>query len=86
MGFSLPCFGQKEESEIKSVNIYVGFFFMVNFVLGTGFLGLPFTFFHGGLLVGACTLLFIAFMTWQTALYELEAMGRAQVYINMCLL
>lgn len=52
---------------------------MVNFVLGTGFLGLPFSFFHGGLLAGACTLLVVGFMTWQSALYELEAMGRAQV-------
>ncbi len=56
---------------------------MVNFVLGTGFLGLPFTFFHGGLIAGVCTLIIIAFMTWQSALYELEAMGRAQVIMKI---
>ena len=78
---TIPCCGGKNENAEKSktVNIFVGFFFMVNFVLGTGFLGLPFSFFHGGLIAGACTLLAVGFMTWQSALYELESMGRAQV-------
>ena len=54
---------------------------MVNFVLGTGFLGIPFAFFHAGLLAGVVTLAAITFITWNTAIWELECMARAQVQI-----
>lgn len=62
---------------------------MVNFVLGTGFLGIPFGFFRGGLVAGFCTLLVVALIAWLCALWELEGMARAQVnniicLINMC--
>lgn len=63
----------------KTVNIFIGFFFMVNFVLGTGFLSIPFAFFHAGLLAGVVTLAVISFITWNTALWEVECMARAQV-------
>ena len=64
---------------------------MVNFVLGTGFLGIPFGFFHGGLVAGFCTLLVVALIAWLCALWELEGMARAQVnniifLINICTL
>lgn len=52
---------------------------MVNFVLGTGFLSIPFGFFHGGLVAGFCTLLVVAFIAWLCALWELDCMARAQV-------
>ena len=78
----LLCRGKKtagSDGRPKTVNIFTGFFFMVNFVLGTGFLGIPFAFFHAGLLAGAVTLAVISFITWNTALWELECMARAQV-------
>ena len=82
----LPCDSCKkqengDEVSPKTVNIVVGFFFIVNCQVGMGFLGIPFSFFHGGLLAGALTLLVTSFVSWIAAIWVLEAMGRAQVYI-----
>ena len=63
----------------KTVNIVIVFFFMINFVLGTGFLGIPFAFFHAGALAGALTLLVVSFVSWVAAIWVLEVMARAQV-------
>lgn len=71
--------GEQDGSKPRTVNIFLGFFFMVNFVLGTGFLGIPYGFFHGGLVAGVCTILIIAVMAWACALWEVESMARAQV-------
>ena len=69
----------QENETPKTVNIIIIFFFMVNFVLGTGFLGIPFAFFHAGALAGALTLLAVAFVSWIAAIWVLEVMARAQV-------
>ena len=71
--------GEKE----KSVSIFVGAFFMVNFCLGTGFLGIPFSFFYAGYLAAIPTLLLIAFVSWNNAEWEIETMARAQVRITL---
>ena len=71
--------GSQEGDGPRTVNIFLGFFFMVNFVLGTGFLGIPFGFVHGGVLPGLVALLLIAIMEWNTALWVVESMARAQV-------
>ena len=63
----------------KTVNIFLGFFFVVNFCLGTGFLGIPYSFFYSGYLAAIPTLLFIALIGWANANYLLEVMARAQV-------
>lgn len=81
---SLPCFSAREsESDAdkppKTVNIFLGFFFMVNFVLGTGFLSIPYAFYHTGIVVGAITLVVISFISWNCAIWEVEVMARAQV-------
>ena len=74
------CGGDKSKGDHpKTITIFISFFFLVNFVLGAGFLGIPFTFFHGGVFAGACTLVVISFTAWKTAVYELETMARAQV-------
>ena len=70
---------ERDKDEPRTVNIFLGFFFMVNFILGTGFLGIPYGFFHGGLIPGTLTLIVTGIMSWQCALFELEAMARAQV-------
>ena len=70
---------REENDDPKTVNIFLGFFFMVNFILGTGFLGIPYGFFHGGLIAGLSSLLVVALVAWLCALWELEAMARAQV-------
>lgn len=72
--------GNGDETSPKTVNIIVGYFFLVNYQLGMGFLGIPFSFFHGGLLAGALTLLVAAFVCWIAAIWVLEVMARAQVY------
>ena len=63
----------------KTVNIFLGYFFMVNFCLGTGFLGVPYSFFYAGYFAAAPTLALAAFVAWLTSTWLLEVMARAQV-------
>ena len=85
---SCPCVyqggegGGEAKSPHKTVNIFLGYFFMVNFCLGTGFLGVPFSFFYSGYLAAAPTLILAAFVTWLTSTWLLEVMARAQVWIS----
>ena len=65
--------------EPKSVNVFLGFFFLVNYSLGSGFLATPYSFLHAGYLVAIPTLLVIVFVTWIHASWVLEVMARAQV-------
>jgi amino acid permease len=65
----------------KTVHIFLGYFFIVNYCLGTGFLGVPFSFFYSGYLAAIPTLIVIAFFTWVTSLWLLEIMARAQVRV-----
>lgn len=64
--------------KIKSVNIFLGFFFVVNFCVGTGFLGVPYGFFYSGYLAAIPTLTAVAVIAWINANYLLEVMARAQ--------
>ena len=64
----------------RSVNIFLGFFFVVNYCLSTGFLGIPYAFFYAGYLAAIPTLLVVAFVTWNGASWEVEVMARAQVH------
>ena len=57
----------------------MGFFFMVNLCLGTGFLGIPYSFFYSGYLAAVPTLLIIGFVSWLNSIWILEVMARAQV-------
>ena len=67
------------------MNIFLGFFFLVNFCVGTGFLGIPYSFFYAGYLAAIPTLLLIAFVTWNAGRWEIEVMARAQVCtIRVC--
>ena len=71
----------KEEvvKPVRTVNIFLGFFFVVNFCLGTGFLGVPYAFFYSGYLAAIPTLLLTSLTSWINANYLLEVMARAQV-------
>ena len=66
-------------AEPRTVHIFLGFFFVVNFCLGTGFLGVPYSFFYSGYLAAIPSLLVISFISWVNANYLLEVMARAQV-------
>ena len=69
----------EDQKNPKTVNIFLGFFFMVNFVLGTGFLGTPYAFYYTGIIAGVASLIVISFVSWNCAIWELETMARAQV-------
>ena len=70
---------EQSEKPPKSINIAGGFFLLVNFIVGTGFLGIPFAFYHTGLLAAALTLMVTVFITWNSCIWVLEVMARAQV-------
>jgi hypothetical protein len=81
MGFRVKwpfSFSREKKKGPKSVNIFLGFFFVVNYCLGTGFLGVPFSFFYAGYLAAIPTLLLIVFVSWNNAEWEVETMARAQ--------
>lgn len=73
------CAPSEKKKRVKTINILFGFFLIVNYCLGTGFLGLPYAFFYAGYLAAVPTLLFICFISWLNANYLLEVMARAQV-------
>lgn len=77
----LWCCANDEEraSRPKTVHIFLGYFFILNYCLGTGFLGVPYSFFYSGYLAAIPTLVLTAFLTWLTSVWLLEVMARAQV-------
>lgn len=68
-----------EDGSPRTVNIFLGFFLMINLVLGTGFLSIPFGFFAGGVLAGVLTLLSMTVLSWLCAVWVVETMARSQV-------
>ena len=70
---------RQNDGQIRSVGILSGFFFMINFVVGTGFLSVPYAFYHAGVVSGAITLIVLSFISWNTANWVVETMARAQV-------
>lgn len=81
--FSVPFFNGNGKNggkrPPKTVNIFMGFFFMVNLCLGVGFLGVPYSFFYAGYLAAIPTLLVVGFVSWVNSVWLLEVMARAQV-------
>ena len=69
---------KRKKKEPKTINIFFGFFFCINFCVGSGFLGIPYSFFYSGYLAAIPTLLFIGLINWINANYLLEIMARAQ--------
>ncbi len=79
----LNIFVKKGQDGPRTVNIFFGFFLMINFVLGTGFLGIPYGFYSGGVLAGILTLFVISVISWMCAIFVLETMARCQVRTRM---
>ena len=71
--------GKRDPDHIKTVGLFTGYFFIINFVVGTGFLGIPYSFYNGGILAGLLTLVLISFVSGNTAVWTVESMARAQV-------
>ena len=55
---------------------WVGVSFCVNYIMGCGFLAIPFNFVHTGVLLGPLVILVFAFIMNISKDYMLEAMGR----------
>ena len=55
------------------------FFFLVNYILGTGFLGIPYVMYHSGILSCTLTLIVVTCFNCFGALWILESMARAHV-------
>jgi len=68
-----------KDKEPKSVDLASGFFFNINFIVGTGFLGVPYGFYRAGTISATITLLLLSFISWNSANWIVETMSRAQV-------
>lgn len=71
-----------EETSMKgkaSYSTFTAFFFLVNYILGTGFLGIPYVMYHSGIISCTLTLVVITFFNCLGALWILESMARAHV-------
>ena len=60
-------------------NVLIGYFYNLNFILGTGFLGIPFTFYNAGIVSSLLTLTLLSVSGCITALWMLEILGRTRV-------
>ena len=69
----------KNGDDKRTINIFLGYFFVVNLCLGTGFLGIPYAFYYSGYVAAIPTLLLTTIISWINANYVLESMSRAQV-------
>ena len=69
----------RADGEPKTFNIVLGYFFLINFCIGTGFLGVPYAFFYSGYLAAIPTLIFTAFSSYITSRWLIEVVSRAQV-------
>ena len=69
----------RADGEPKTFNIVLGYFFLINYCVGTGFLGVPYAFFYSGYLAAIPTLLFTAFSGYMTSRWLIEVISRAQV-------
>ena len=63
----------------KTIPVYFVYFFVLNYTIGTGYLGIPFVFYHSGIITGALTLVVITVMCYVGAMWLIETMARAQV-------
>ena len=71
---------EERDNTPKTIPIYFVFFFVLNYTIGTGYLGIPFVFYHSGLITGVFTLLAISTLCYIGAMWLIEAMARAQVH------
>lgn len=65
----------------RTVHIFLGAFFLINFCVGASFFSYPYVFFYGGYLAAVPTFFIILTLGLINAIYLLEIMARAQVCI-----
>ena len=69
----------RKTHRVKSYSVFTGYFYFINFIIGTGFLSLPFVFYNAGILASVISLFFISMISCSTAIWIIESMARAQV-------
>ena len=80
-GWWRAVFQKRERDDApKTIPIYFVFFFVLNYTLGTGYLGIPYVFYHSGIITGTLTLLVITTLSYTGAMWLIEATARAQVW------
>ncbi len=76
---SSACGGSGTPKGPKTLHALLGFFLLIDFSIGVGFLGIPYSFFYGGYLPSILTTLIAAIVNYCASIYVLEVMARAQV-------
>jgi hypothetical protein len=66
--------------KVKSYNLFTGYFYFINFIVGTGILNLPYVFYNSGIIAATLTLLFISMINCCTVMWIMESQSRAQVH------
>jgi amino acid permease len=69
----------------QTYSSFVGFFYNLNLIVGSGFLSIPYVLVKSGLATGLVTLLIISFVSGLTARWILETMYRGDVRLIIAL-
>lgn len=56
--------------------------YIFNLIIGVGALSLPLSFSEAGVILGTCLLIVLAFMSYMTATFMIEAMATANAYVR----
>ena len=79
MNFFLNSKKNKKNGSNPQYSPLIGYFYLLNTIIGSGFLGIPFAFYHAGLFPSFITLSILSLCSCITSLWLLEIMGRARV-------
>ncbi|KAJ5073921.1 hypothetical protein M0811_08194 [Anaeramoeba ignava] len=66
----------------KMFGSFIGYVFMINYILGVGILEIPYSFEASGLLLSAIFLLVVTFFSSTTMMYVVEVEGRAEGIVS----
>lgn len=67
-----------KKHQSNSYSPFTGYFYFINFIIGTGFLSLPHVFYNAGIIAATLTLFFISMISCCTAIWIVESQSRAQ--------
>jgi len=71
------------EAVTPNHGFWVGFFFTINAIIGSGVLAVPWNFQKAGLILGVVLLLLAGFLTLVLSLQMLEIMSRVELYVQL---
>ena len=72
-----------KQSAVSTVGTVVGCLFAINYLIGNGFLAIPYALYHSGLFYGILTLVAVSIMSCITSFWTLEVMSRAQASMTV---